>query len=106
MKTPTEIKKISIKEFRENGYLQELNRRFLHPLGLALEVKVNDDKTEEISGVWDYREDAEGIFYDVKNSNEKRKVALKRKKEFIDNELKRRNKLRKKLLGFVIEPVE
>ena len=30
--------KIDVKEFREKGYLQELNRRFLHPLGLALEI--------------------------------------------------------------------
>ena len=35
-----EIKKIEIKEFREKSYLQELNRRFLHPLGLALEIKI------------------------------------------------------------------
>jgi hypothetical protein len=46
------IKKIDIKEFREKGYLQELNRQFLHPLGLALEITINDDGTEIISGVW------------------------------------------------------
>lgn len=42
-----EIKRIDIKEFREKGYIQELNRRFLHPLGMAIEVVV-DDKGEEI----------------------------------------------------------
>lgn len=57
-------KKMSVKEFRELGYVQELNRQFLHPLGLALEVTVNRDGTESFSGVWDYRDDPEGIFYD------------------------------------------
>ncbi len=29
-------KEINLKEFRDFGYLQEVNRRFFHPLGLAL----------------------------------------------------------------------
>ena len=59
-----EIKRIDIKEFRERGYLQEANRRFFHPLGLALEVTINDETGEEtLSGVWDYREDPEGITF-------------------------------------------
>lgn len=33
-----DIKKMSIHNFRELGYLRELNRRLLHRLGLALEV--------------------------------------------------------------------
>lgn len=33
------INRIDIKEFRELGYLQEVNRLFFHRLGLALEVK-------------------------------------------------------------------
>lgn len=31
-----EVKYISAKKFREEGFLQEVNRQFLHPLGLAL----------------------------------------------------------------------
>jgi hypothetical protein len=59
-----EIKRIDIKEFRQLGFLQEVNRRFLHPLGLALEVII-DEKTEEekLGGVWDYRDDPEGMFF-------------------------------------------
>jgi hypothetical protein len=61
-----EIKRMDIAEFRRLGYLEELNRRFLHPLGLALEINVDDkDGTESLGGIWDYREDPEGIFYDV-----------------------------------------
>lgn len=35
-----QVKKMPISEFRERGYLHEVNRLVLHPLGLALEVKV------------------------------------------------------------------
>ena len=55
--------KLSVTEFRELGYLQELNRRFLHPLGLAIEVQINPDGSEELGGIWDSRDDPEGIIY-------------------------------------------
>jgi hypothetical protein len=58
-----EIKKMSVKEFREQGYLQEINRLFLHPLGLALEVNLNEDGSEAFGEVWDYRDDPEGMIY-------------------------------------------
>ncbi len=52
---------IDIDEFQAEGYLQELNRQFLHPLGLALEVVVGDDGTMTLGGVWDHRDDPEGV---------------------------------------------
>lgn len=52
---------MSVKEFREMGLLQEMNRRFLHPLGLAMEVIVDKETGEErIERLWDNREDPEG----------------------------------------------
>jgi hypothetical protein len=58
------IKYLDIKEFREFGYLQEANRQFFHPLGLALEVNIDDETGEETLGrVWDYRDDPEGMNY-------------------------------------------
>lgn len=39
---PETVKRMPVNEFRDDGYLQEVNRRFLHPLGLALEVTVVD----------------------------------------------------------------
>jgi len=57
------IKNIDIKEFRKLGFLQEVNRKFFHPLGLALEVIINDDDTEVLGDIWDYREDSEGNFF-------------------------------------------
>ena len=35
------IKRIDIKKFAEMGFLQEANRKFFHPLGLALEIIVD-----------------------------------------------------------------
>lgn len=98
------IKYMDIDDFRKDGYLHELNRRFLHPLGLALEVRdqppgetMEDTLRKQlvdapglelsqsdmrkvieavtgwakdnhmdfgwVSGVWDYREDPEGMIF-------------------------------------------
>ena len=57
------IKRIDIKEFREIGFLQEVNRLFFHPLGLALEVEIDDAGNEKLGGVWDYRDDPEGMAF-------------------------------------------
>lgn len=79
-----EPKRIDISEFREAGFLQEANRLFFHQFGLALETVVEDCpycvkgesdeggecpdchgsmKYERLSGVWDYRDDPEGMTY-------------------------------------------
>jgi len=58
------IKRMDIAEFREKGFLQEANRLFFHPLGLALEIVIEDDGTERLGGIWDYRDDPEGVFFD------------------------------------------
>jgi len=58
-----EVKRIDIKEFRETGFLQEANRQFFHPHGLALEIVVAADGTERLGGVWDYRDDPEGVVF-------------------------------------------
>lgn len=71
-----EPKRINIGEFQEDGYLQEANRQFFHPLGLALEV-VTDDETGEksLGGVWDYRDDPEGMFFgDLRDGESRRKA--------------------------------
>lgn len=57
------IKRMNIKEFREFGFLQEVNRKFFHPLGLALEVIIEEDGAEKLGGIWDSREDPEGMIF-------------------------------------------
>lgn len=63
----TEIKStiplMEIAEFRRLGLLQEVNRLFFHPLGLALEVSIEADGTERMGGIWDYRDDPEGMAF-------------------------------------------
>lgn len=100
------IKKIDIKEFREKGYLQELNRRFLHPLGLALEILIDDNGNEKLGEIWDYREDKEGIYYNISNSDIERKMKFKKNKLYIDTEFENRCKIRKEILGFDIELID
>ena len=96
-----EIKKMDLTEFRDKGYLLEVNRQFFHPLGLALEVTIEDDQTvSAISGIWDYREDPEGMLFadltDVKVSEQADKIKADR----LEKEKIRMNKY-----GFSIQPI-
>lgn len=90
------IRRIDIKEFREAGYLQEVNRRFLHPLGLALEVVVEEDGTERLGGVWDYRDDPEGMAF---TSSPDPAYATR-----IGEEWSARASARHRALGFMVQP--
>lgn len=90
--------RIDIKEFREKGYLQEANRRFFHPLGLALEVIVEEDGSERLGGVWDYRDDPEGMIFGP-NMIQAGKVA------HVDGLWDSHVGKRIELLGAVIQPV-
>ena len=54
---------LDVKEFREKGYLQEANRLFFHPLGLALSVDIDKEGNESFGGIWDYRDDPEGMTF-------------------------------------------
>lgn len=55
---------MSAAEVRNLGVLQELNRCFLHPLGLALGISEATDPDGMFRAeMWDYRDDPEGIVY-------------------------------------------
>lgn len=58
-----EIKYIDIGEFQRLGFLQEVNRLFFHPVGLALEVLRHEDGIVTLGGIWDYRDDPEGVMF-------------------------------------------
>ena len=72
---------------------------------MGLEIIIMEDGHEVFGGVWDYRDDPEGLYYDIAESDEERKESFRRKKAFIDNEIEKRNKKRKETLGFDIEPI-
>jgi len=93
------INYIDIAEFREFGYLQELNRRFLHPLGLALEVEVGDDGAETLGGIWDYRDDPEGMNYGPG-------MIMTEKVQRVFQAEAERHPARNTALGYWVQPVE
>ena len=95
-----EVTRMSIVEFRKAGFLQELNRQFLHPLGLALEV-VQDEETgeERLGGIWDYRGDKEGILFDgFTNEEIERAISVARFQA-------QKAIQRLEVLGFIIQPL-
>ena len=99
----SDIKYIDIKEFREIGFLQEANRQFFHPLGLALEINVDDETGEEtLSGVWDYREEPEGMEFTEGCGLDPEKA------ERVEDERRRRYAAREEKFGLAtaIQPLE
>ena len=101
------VKWMDIKEFREKGYLQEVNRRFFHPLGLALAISIDDESGEEkLAGIWDDREDKEGIYYDLSNSDVERKERFLNNYNFIESEFENRREDRIEKIGFFIEDIK
>ena len=99
-------KRMSIREFQKRGYLFEVNRRFFHPLGLALAISgptnLENDVGWDLHSIQDVRDgdDREGIIMgdwtpeQIDNANR------------IDQELTDGfDPARKAGLGWVIEPV-
>lgn len=98
----TNTKYIDIKEFREEGFLQELNRVYLHPLGMALEVKIDEDGNESLGGIWDYRDDPEGMLYGGSV------IMSEKAKKNADNVFtiyNEKSKYREENYGFTIQPL-
>ena len=90
------MKYMDIREFMDEGYLQEANRQFFHPLGLALSV---DCDTWTLGNVWDSRDDIEGFIYADG-------VLDTGRRDNISAEFAKREVARLKKFGFVIQPVE
>ncbi len=95
------MKRLTPAQFRAEGYLQEVNRVFLHPLGLALEVVFGEDGREVFGEVWDERDDPEGIvFADSEWGDRQIERAVR-----IFEELDQRAEARRKRLGFIVQPI-
>jgi hypothetical protein len=93
-----EIKRMDLAEFRELGFLQEVNRLFFHPLGLALEMTYDEDLNEwRLSGIWDYREDPEGIVFEPGSTIDPIKI------KNVDDEFAKHVKARENMFGDVIQ---
>lgn len=98
------LKRMSLDEFVGKGYLQEANRQFFHPVGIALMVEYNDELLSytKLSGVLDGRDDAEGFYYPDEWINT---PEAEIKRAFIAEERERFRKLRLSNLGFSIQSV-
>lgn len=80
-------------EWQELGLLQELNREFLHPLGLALAVDVQDGTL----AIYDARPDPEGIIFEDD-------VMTFEKHQRFNAFRNERHEKRQYLLGFIQQP--
>ncbi len=92
-----EVKPMNLRAFMDEGYLQEANRQFFHPLGLALAVVFQDGEPTCACVVQDARGDIEGIIYPEPIDAEKAHRILK--------EQARRGVARRKALGYMIQPI-
>jgi len=79
-------KYMDIKEFYNTGYVHEINRRVLHPLGLALEINEVEDTTlgnyYVITGIQDWREDPEGVSFSKLNTEKIERIHAEEMKRF------------------------
>lgn len=91
-------KKLSMDEFHKQGYLQELNRQFLHPLGLSLAIKVEDGK-RTFYAFYDHRESKEDLLFEPG-------LLDPTKAKFVEREQEERGQVRSSRLGFVVQPIE
>lgn len=88
------MKYISPKEFRDLGLVHEINRTILHPLGLALETRPDDD----VFRVQDWRESPEGMCY-------AEGVVSREKAENVYRLRQQRERTRLQALGFIVQPL-
>lgn len=116
-------KTMDIAEFRDSGLLQEVNRRFFHPIGLALSVVVPtaDDSDEvkaqgvRLAGIIDARDDPEGYYFDwtrmhnpdeSKDSISRTITEARSRSAAYDEEVKKRAAQRAMLFGSSIQPID
>lgn len=97
---PDAVKYIDIAEFQRLGFLQEANRQFFHPHGLALEVLYHEDGSVTLGGIWDYRDDPEGIIFDPVTAE------MREKRDRVAAEHERHREARLRLLSGTIQPLD
>jgi len=86
----------------DSGLLFTINQQLLHPLGMAMEIKFNDDGTKEFGGIWDYRDDPQGLLFD----EETLKHGLDKLATFMEEFGTAKLEERQKTLGFLVQEPE
>jgi hypothetical protein len=98
----SEIKYLDIKEFQQKGLLFEANRQFFHPLGLALEINTDEDGKTYLSGIWDYRDDPEGMGYGEKLLSSD---GAYEKAKYVHDLKESKRDVREKTFGAIVQPL-
>ena len=70
-----------------------------------MEIKRDDDGIETLGGIWDYRDDDEGIYFDIANSDEERIEKFIKNEQFIFDEMMEKSFKRTEMFGSNIEPI-
>ena len=98
---PNKIKKIKnpCQFLLDSGLLYSINLTLLHPLGMAMEIKFNDDGTKEFGGIWDYRDDPEGLLFEDDTMEE----GMEKFSKFMDEFGNQKLQERQDKLGFIIQ---
>ncbi len=102
---PSEIKYVSIKEFRDFGYLQEVNRLFLHPLGMSLVIDDNPATGAKLAGILDYRDNAAGVIFDCANMPKDVLADMKMKQYRVQQQWRERADAREQEFGWALEDI-
>jgi len=87
----------AVKVLLDSGLLFEINRHILHPLGFALAVSVDDNGNHKFDGLWDNRDDVEGMIF----SEEVLVEGTKKYTEYMKQEGYKKFGERYKKLGFL-----
>lgn len=90
-------KHLPIEEFVSSGLLQEVNRQFFHPLGLALAVESENGVPARLAYIYDARDDDEGFMFDDLTSADSVRGRA------IIAEQKRRLAVRRERLGYGVQ---
>lgn len=90
-------------EFQRLGYLQEVNRLILHPLGLALSIVTDDEGNTTLGSIWDSRDDPGGIVFDMDGYPEG--DTLEAKASMVAEQSIKRSAGRMAECGFWVQPV-
>ena len=104
-----EPKYMDLEEFVQHGYLQEANRQFFHPLGLALEVHAVDRGDSGVAGelwIWDCRDDPEGIVVGTDQEAVMWATPIRvEMRDLVASVLETHRAAREALFGSVIQPI-
>ena len=99
------MKKMDLNVFYELGLLQEINRRFLNPMGLSMAFTINEDtgKVVGFHGIIDSRDIDEGFIMSEDVINTKKALI---KKENVDRLLENKREGRINKLGYIVQPIK